>query len=154
MGHRDMLVRSAQSADFEALYSLGKNTPEFRVSATEAFMDPEEFRWSMTDPYGAFLVAEINGKIVGFIYASGAEDMERPYPEKAVCLTYLCVDPGFRKQGIAQKLYDTCVEKLKSMGMTNIYGLVNAESDGAIVGFMTKNGFTKGHKFIWMDKKL
>lgn len=147
-------LKKASEEDFEVLYELGKNTPEFKVSASEEFMHPEEFRWSIADPNGVFLVADLDGKIIGFIYASAAEDMSHPYPEKWVCLTYLVVNPAFRERGVATMLYDECAKRLKEMGLTHLYGLVNAESDGAIVEFMKKQGFREGHKLIWMDKKI
>ncbi|KKQ34011.1 MAG: hypothetical protein US50_C0065G0002 [Candidatus Nomurabacteria bacterium GW2011_GWB1_37_5] len=146
-------IRKATEADFEKLYELGKNTTELRVSASEEFMHPDEFKWSIKDTNGVFLLAENEGKVISFIYASGAEDMANPYPEKWVCLTYLAVDPVWRQKGVATLLYEECVGQLKQMGLTNLYGLVNAES-GSILEFMKKHGFAEGHKFIWMDKKL
>ncbi len=146
-------IREAKETDFEELYALGKNTPEFRVSATEEFMHPEEFRWSLTDASGVFLVAEVGEELVGFIFAN-SEDLGRPYPEKYSCLVYLVVVPEFQKQGIAKMLYDECVKRLKTKGITHMYGLASAESNGAIIAFMKNQGFAKGHTYTWMDKKL
>ena len=53
-----MLIRPASPDDFEVLYSIGKNTPELKVSVTEEFMDRDEFRWSIQNPNGIFLLAE------------------------------------------------------------------------------------------------
>ena len=39
-----MIIRKAILDDFDQLYSLGLNTPELKVSSTEDFMDPEEFK--------------------------------------------------------------------------------------------------------------
>ncbi len=104
-----------------------------KVSATEDFMDPDEFKWSITNPDGIFLVAENRIKKIGFIYAN-AKDIERPFEHKYACQVYLVVIPEFRKQGIAQKLYSECETRLKKLGVTNIYGWANAESNGEIVG--------------------
>lgn len=149
----NIIIRYPQDSDFEILYALGKNTPELRVSVTEEFMSEDEFKWTMHNEKGVFLLAEQGEKIIGFIYAS-FKDMERPYAEKWGCLVYITVLPVFRKQGVANMLYQACTEKLKSLGATNIYCWANIESDGSVVGFMKKQGFLEGHKYMWMDRKL
>jgi len=146
-------IRAASLDDFEALYSIGKNTPELQVSATEEFMDADEFRWSITNPGGVFLLAEENRKIAGFVYAD-AKDVERPFEQRYACLVYLAVVPEFRKQGIAKSLYAECERRLKLQGITHLYGWANAEGTSQIIEFMKKHGFAEGHRYVWMDKKI
>jgi len=74
--------------------------------------------------------------------------------KKWACLTYLVTKPEYRKIGIAQKLYDRCLKELKVLGITNLYVWANCESDRSIIYFMKKNGFSEGHKYVWMDKKI
>lgn len=148
-----MNLRPASLDDFVQLYSLGRKTPELRVSTNEEFMDADEFKWSITNPNGAFLVAEENQKIIAFIYAN-AQDIERPFEHKYACLVYLVTAPEFRGKGIAQKLYLACEKKLQELGINYIYGWANLEGDGTIINFMKKQGFAAGHKYLWMDKKI
>jgi len=148
-----MHIRVASLDDFEALYSIGRNTPELQVSASEEFMDADEFRWSITNPQGVFLLAEENRKIAGFVYAN-AKDVERPFNHKYACLVYLAVVPEFRKQGIASSLYLECEKKLKLQGITHLYGWANAKGESQIIDFMKKQGFAEGHRYVWMDKKI
>lgn len=148
-----MNIRKASLNDFEELYKIGKSTPELKVSATEEFMDADEFKWSITNPNGVFLLAEKEKKVAGFIYAN-AKDIERPFEHRYACLVYLVVIPEFRRMGIATKLYSECIKVLEKMGVTNLYGWANAEGDGEIIDFMKKQGFAKGHKYVWMDKRL
>lgn len=148
-----MNIRPATPEDFSALYTIGTNTPELQVSATEVFMDDDEFMWSLTNPKGVFLVAEVNNRPIGFIYAS-ATDMERPFAHKYACLVYLVVIPEYRRKGVAQKLYLACETALQTLGITNIYVWANNESNGEIISFMKKNNFTEGHTYTWMDKKI
>ncbi|MEK7672771.1 MAG: GNAT family N-acetyltransferase [Patescibacteria group bacterium] len=149
-----MNIRPATLADFEELYSLGKATPELKVSATEDFMEPDEFKWAITNPNGVFILAETENQKVGFIYAN-AKDLEEPFEKnKCACLVYIAVKPEFRHHGIAKKLYLECEKKLKEFGISNIYTWANTESDGAIIEFMKKNGYNTGHKYVWMDKKI
>jgi GNAT superfamily N-acetyltransferase len=149
-----MNIRPATEQDFNELYEIGSETPELRVSATESFMDADEFKWAITEYKDAvFLVAEQENNIIGFIYAN-AKDLDKPVKNKYACLIYMTVLPKFRNQGVAKKLYAACKTKLQHMGITHLYGWANAESDGAIVSFLEKEGFAKGHKYIWMDKEL
>ena len=147
-----MNIRPASADDFAELYQIGKNTPELRVSATEEFMDADEFKWSITNPHGVFLVAEDKSKKIGFIYAN-TRDMERPFEHKYACLVYLVVIPEFRRQGVAQKLHSECEKRLKKFGVTNIFCWANTEANGEIIKFMKRQGFAEGHKYLWMDKR-
>lgn len=148
-----MNIRLANESDFPTLYELGKNTSEFRVSAKEVFMDADEFKFGITDPNSVFLVSEQEGVITGFIYAS-LIDHDKPLEKQSACLIYITVLPAFRKQGIAQQLYQACETNLKERGVSGIYSWANIESDGAIVEFLEKEGFAKGHTYVWMDKEI
>ena len=90
---------------------------------------------------------------IGFIYAN-RQDLEQAHRVKWACIVYVVIKPEFRKMGIAQKLYDACVTELKNNGISNLYVWANSETDGGVVGFMNKNGFSAGHKYLWMDKKI
>lgn len=148
-----MNIRLATLDDFEALYELGKNTPEFTVSKEDTFMDSEEFKYALTDPSCVFLLAEIENRPIGFIYANMI-DYHKPLLVQDACLVYLTIIPEFRRAGLAKQLYDTCVDYLKKKGATGIYGWANTESDGAIINFLEREGFDKGHTYTWMDKKF
>lgn len=146
-----MTIRPATKEDFPVLYEIGKMTPEFQVSVREVFMDADEFEYGISDPYSVFLVAEENSRIIGFIYA-GELHYEKPLKKRSACLIYITVLPEFRNQGIAKKLYTNCEDTLRSRGVSGMYSWANTESD--IVPFMQKQGFLKGHQYVWMDKEL
>lgn len=148
-----MIIRTASLSDFEELYSIGKSTPEFNVSATEEFMDAEEFKWSIQNPHGIFLLAEENKRVTGFVYAN-ANDLERPFDNRYACLVYLVVVPEFRRKGIAKQLYIECERRLKEKGITRLYSWAYAEGDGQIIELMKKQGFAEGHQYMWMDKRI
>ncbi|MBI4147126.1 GNAT family N-acetyltransferase [Candidatus Woesearchaeota archaeon] len=151
-----MLIRAASLDDFEVLDIIGINTPELKVSATEEFMDRDEFRWSIQNPNGIFLLAEeqVNKKIVGFVYVNAKDTLERPLENKYACLVWGVVVPEFRQQGIAKQLYAECEIKLKEKGITNLYCWAHAEGESKIIDFMKRQGFTEGHRYVWMDKKI
>lgn len=145
-------IRLASLEDLPALYEIGKNTIELKVSSTEEFMSMDELKWSIENPENIFLIAENNNRAVGFIYAN-SKDKDKPFKDRYACLVYLAVIPEFRRTGIAEKLYSQCEIKLKEIGINFIYGWANADSK-QIIKFMKKHGFSEGHKYIWMDKKL
>ena len=149
----EIKTRRAEVKDFDALYELGCQTPEFKVSSDNEFMEPEEFVAAIENPSGTLLLAEVDGKITGFIYAN-RQDLEQAHRTKWACIVYVVIKPEFRKVGIAQKLYDACMMELKNHGISNVYAWANSESDGSILKFMEKNGFSEGHKYVWMDKKI
>ncbi len=148
-----MKIREATMADFEELYAISANTPEFVVSATEPFMDKDDFKLRINNPKHVFLLAEKNKKIVGFICIN-AKDINSSIENKYACIVYVMVLPEFRKNGVAQMLYLESEKILKNMGITNIYSWANSEGDGGIINFFKKNGLVEGHKYVWMDKKL
>jgi GNAT superfamily N-acetyltransferase len=147
-------VRPAELGDFESAYALGKRTPELRVAGNQDFMDPEEFRWCMTDKkHSVFFVAQHTGtrEIIGFVYAT-SNDMERPYPGKWACLVYMAVDERARREGLGTSLYESCLNSLRMMGCQFVYGWASA--GGQIVRFMEDKGFHIGQKYVWVHKEL
>ncbi len=153
-GENDKIyLRTATSADFERLYALGKSTPEFQVSSSGEFMEPDEFRSAIANAEGVMLLAESGSDIAGFIYASW-RDVERGPETRWACLVYLVVKGDYRHRGLAQRLYDACIEDLKKHGVNRLYGWAHAGGDGAIIAFLKKQGFQEGHKYVWMQKEL
>lgn len=148
-----MNVRLATKEDFPVLYELGKSTKEFQVSAKEVFMDAGEFAFGIEDSHSVFLVAEENDNIIGFIYASDL-DHDKHLEKRSACLIYITVIPEFRGKGIAKTLYQRCELILKERGISGIYSWANNEGDGSIIEFLEKEGFFKGHTYVWMDKEI
>src|SRR3990167_7987834 len=61
-------IRRMIPKDVEEVYNMGKNTPEFAVSDTSSFWEKIELeRWTRENLDDVLLVAEMNGKIVGFV---------------------------------------------------------------------------------------
>jgi len=66
-----MRIQAAHAEDLKTLYELGLATPEFRVSSNGAFMEEDEFLSAIENPDGTFLLAETEGVVAGFLYATG-----------------------------------------------------------------------------------
>jgi len=147
-----MAVRLATNADLPKLYQLGLATPEIQVSATEPFMDEDEFLGALKKKENFFVLWEEMGEIVGFIMAD-TRDQDIGYHNKYGCIIYVVVKPEFRGKGVAKKLYAETERIMKERGMTNLYCWASMESP-EIQKFMKKQGFAEGHRYVWMDKKL
>ncbi len=87
-----MIIGRPSLNNFFELYKIEKETKELRVSAVEEFMDPDKFRFCITNRNGVFLIAEEENKIAGFIY-SDAKDANEQFEHKYACLIYIAVVP-------------------------------------------------------------
>lgn len=114
-------------------------------------MDEDEFLASLDKPENFFLIAELEGQIAGFLMAN-TRDQDVAYANRYACIVYLVVKSAYRGHGYAKELYLKAEQMLRERGMTHLYCWANLES--GIIPFLEKQGFTKGHQYIWMDKKL
>lgn len=144
-------IRKAMPEDFDALYRLGLETPEFAASQDGAFMLPEEFRAALGNPDGVMLLAGRDDEVAGFVYAN-CRDPETPPDGRIACLVYLVVRPRHRGQGIARQLHDACLDVLRARGMTYVYGWARSGAD--IVGVMRHLGYRSGHEYTFVEKSL
>jgi predicted N-acetyltransferase YhbS len=149
---KDLTIRPATKEDFEALYALGRATPEIQASAQNEFMGPDEFLTAIQNPQGVFLVAKLDQKSVGFIYF----DCEswKGGATRWASLVYVAVAPEHRHAGVAQALYDRGLAELIKRGVQKLYSWAYAEGDQGIIKFFKKQGLVEGHKYVWMDKDL
>lgn len=132
----------------------------------------EEFRHRIENTLKKYpyLVAEQNGKIQGYAYAG-------PFAKRAAygwsCELSVYLDQYARKCGIGRKLYESLEERLKEMGMLNLYACIAypEEEDEYLtknsvrfhehLGFKEVGRFHKcGYKFnrwydmVWMEKLI
>ena len=110
------------------------------------------------DPEGA-LVAEANGRVVGFLQA-----MYRKYPMGTLgtdpntgWITIFFVDPDFRRQGIATRLLETGLDFLRSKGrkvvMCNGYAPYYI-FPGVDVEYEAANAFLQQHGFAVLSEPV
>lgn len=147
-----MKIRKATLEDFKQLYALASHIPELRVVPRHHFMSKDEFKNCITNRNGVLLVAQEKQQIIGLCYAS-LSNFERNWKKRWACLVYVAVHPKHRGQGIATKLYNECIRKLKKKEVSNVYGWVNKKSK-AEIGFLKKHGFELGNEFVWNEKKI
>jgi len=90
----------------------------------------------------ASLVAEADGKVVGFILGD-ASGYEYSVPENIGWIDTIGVDPAYQGQGIAQMLMKEMIANLKKVGVDTVYTMVNWP-DWDLLKFFHAFGFRKG----------
>ncbi len=79
-----------------------------------------------TNPYNinTSLVAEVDGKIVGFIMGD-VYFGEFGIPETSATIDTIGVHPDFQNRGVAHDLMDQFLTNMKAVGVKKVYTLVN-----------------------------
>ncbi len=162
----DIDIRVATVSDAPAL--LGIYAPyvadtaitfEYEVPSLGAFSQ----RIATTLDRYPYLVAETDGRVVGYAYA-GAFKGRPAYDWSAEATVY--VDTGCHGRGIGSALYRKLEALLKRQGVRNLYACITypnipSEAFHERLGFSTVGRFSQcGYKFgkwrdmIWMEKMI
>lgn len=88
------------------------------------------------------LVAELDGKVVGFIIGD-AKGWEFGAPENAGWIDTIGVDPDFQRIGIAKILFTEMIKNLKEAGVDTVHTFVTWR-DWSLLTFFDEMGFEKG----------
>ena len=161
----ELIIRSANENDAEAVRRIYEpcilNTAvtfEYDVPTVDDFAE----RISSTLKKYPYLIAEQDGKAIGYAYA-GPFHTRAAFAWAAEWSVY--IDCNARRMGIGQKLYTVIEEKLKAMGIVNLYASIayTENNDSYLtkdsIEFHKSLGFTKtahfnkcGYKFNrWYD---
>lgn len=109
-----------------------------------------ESRITNHEPQPLARVAEVNGRVVGFMIGEIRSWEFRQPPTGWI--TALAIDPNVRRQGIARRLLAEVLDYFRERGLENVRTMV-AWADGEVLSFFTAMGFDRG-PFIELEKKL
>ncbi|XME01001.1 N-acetyltransferase family protein [Lachnospiraceae bacterium C1.1] len=166
-----MNIRSAALSDTERLLEIyAYYVKETAISFEYDVPSIEEFKDRISERLGKYpyLVAEDNGKIVGYSYAS-------PFVGRTAynhcCEMTIYLDHELSGHGYGRALYEEMEKELKAMGIINLYSCIgdpivedeyltkNSENFHRHMGYEKVGDFHKcGYKFgrwynmIWMEK--
>jgi ribosomal protein S18 acetylase RimI-like enzyme len=98
------------------------------------------------------LVAELNGKVIGFIVGE-VSGWEFGIPETVGWISTIGVDPDYQHKGVARKLSQEFIKNVKAIGVSVVYTLVNW-SDWDLLKFFRAMGFTRGGEMINLELKI
>lgn len=138
MALADVKIRPVDYRDVEDIVkieklTLGKVRPDYWTMKIEL----SEQRSPMSS-----LVAEVEGKVVGFIIGD-ASGWEYGVPEHVGWIDTIGVHPDYRRRGIATLLFQELVKNLQKIGVDTIYTFVEWRS-WDLLRFFARMGFEKG----------
>ena len=134
--------------------SFERVPPSDREMAERITVATSEWEW---------LVAEIDGRMVGYAYA-GRHRGREAYRYSVETSVY--VDPGFRRCGIARSLYVELFERLGTRGYASAYAGIAVPNDASVafheslgfeaVGIFPRVGrkFDAWHDVLWMYRNV
>jgi len=99
-------------------------------------------RQAESRPPDASLVAEIDGKVAGFILGE-VSGWEFKVPNNIGWIDTIGIDPDYQNRGIAKVLAIALVTNLRNHGVDTIYTLVNW-NDWDLLQFFHAMGFSRG----------
>lgn len=132
------VIRSMREDDLDSIAEIDRLVlGEKRVDYWQGKIDMEGKRSPLPS-----LVAEIDGKVVGFILGD-ASGWEYGVPENIGWIETLGIDPSYQKKGIAKMLMREMLNYMKKVGVDKVYTLVSWR-DSEFLQFFDAMGFRKG----------
>jgi len=145
--HKAIHIRSLEKEDLPSIVSMeergtGVVRPDFwqkRIEISEAIR-----------PHWASLVAEVDGRVVGFILGRAGE-LEFGLPGTIAWIEIIGVDPPYHRQGIARALIERFSTSAEDHGIKTIFTLVDS-GNAEMKGFFARLGFAQG-KMLHFEKE-
>lgn len=146
---QDINVRVIRKEDFEALVDIDAQV--FGARRPEYYERKIHTALNKTGRVVTSLVAEVGGKIVGFIMGEVFLG-EFGIPESTATIDTLGVHPEFQRRGIADKLMQEFLSNLKAADVKTVQTRINW-NDWGLLRFFEKMGFSPA-KVINLELKL
>ena len=161
----DMQIRFATVADTDALLKIYSQYIDTTITFEYVLPGPQEFaeRIRSIGAFYPYLVAEEDGRIVGYAYSSRAFE-RAAYSWCADLSIYL--DRNYRSHGLGRTLYELLFKISQLQGLNLVFGVVTGTNAPSIafhkalgfkvVGDFPQNGF-KNHAWLnvlWLAKEL
>ncbi len=152
-------VRLGRATDLPAVGDLWAELIDFHITRDRRFLTARNARESfvrhlsgtiLRSPDHAVFVAEVDGRIAGFLVAKveyGGPIFLNP---NFGYITDACVDEAFRRQGIGHHLFGAAKSWFRARGLTNIRVSVATENPVAC-SFWRDLGFRPFMERLWYD---
>ena len=134
----ERIMRVLKKGELEGIVAIdtkitNQNRREYYARKIDTITDPER-------SINTSIVAELDGKVVGFIMGD-VYFGEFGIPETSATIDTLGVDPSIQNKGLASELLDQFMMNMKAAGVNKVYTLVNWD-DFALEKFFSR------HKFV------
>lgn len=159
----NLLIRPVQSTDLPVIHAIYSHNVLHGTASWELTPpDEAEMRSRMQgllDKGFPYFVAEIEGKLVGYSYASSY----RPRPGYRFTVeNSIYVDGNYQRRGIARKLMTTLIDRCTAQGYRQMIAIIGDSENGASIELHRALGFVHigtmpgiGFKFgRWLDSVL
>ena len=141
-------LRNLDKADLPSIINIedrvtGVSRPDYwekRIEISEAIR-----------PHWASLVAELDNRVVGFIFGRTGE-LEFGLPGTVAWIEIIGVDPAYRGHGIGRTLIERLAASAEDHGIRTIFTLVD-NSNSEMERFFTRLGFAQG-KMLHFQKEI
>jgi len=140
-------IRQLRASDALEVYHILETTEELHVCGL-TYSEKAVRNWHVTRAEDIILIAEIEGKVLGFI----SSKLNDPEPQCA-CIDNIAVKPEYRGRRIGQRLLNQCISLLKARGVFFIHLLVGSDFPRSI-NFWEKNNFKGKQNMLWMYKEI
>ena len=98
------------------------------------------------------LVAELEGKVIGFILGE-VSGWQFGVPDTIGWINTIGVDPAYQHRGVAKRLGEEFIKNVKAIGVSLVYTLVNW-NDWDLLKFFRAMGFARGGDMINLELKI
>lgn len=136
----DTIVRCMTIEDYEQVYALWRNIKGFAIRSKDDSKTGVE-RFLKRNP-DTSVVAVRDKKVVGAILCG--------HDGRRGCLYHVCVDPGYRKQGIGSAMVEYVMKALKEADISSVSLIAFAENDLGNA-FWQKIGWTRRNDLNYYD---
>ena len=146
-------IRQMEIDDLSYVYHLGEplfTSEEFPILYRT--WDQYEVTDYFTSDPDYCLVAEAEGKIVGFIIGTTIEKEGTAW-KKYGYLSWIGVDEPFQRTNLGYRLYRNLEQRLRKHGVRMIIADTDAENEAAIA-FFKSVGFSMSSQHVWLAKTL
>jgi ribosomal protein S18 acetylase RimI-like enzyme len=144
-------VRPMTLDDLGSVWRLGKILFTGEISYSRRLWTEDELLARFVDNPDLCLVAEYNGRAVGFIIGGVLKRSGSSW--STGYFLWIGVSKRFQKKGVALRLYRELERKLKDRGARDVIAEVETRNFKAI-DFMRRTGFREDHTVSFLKKRL
>jgi len=149
----EVIIRQMEIDDISDVYHLGEvlfTSEEFPILYRT--WDPYEVTDYFSSDPDYCLVAEVSGKVGGFILANTIIKEATAWKRYGY-LSWIGVDEAFQRTGLGLRLYRELEERFRKEGVRMIIADTETENEEAIAFFKTL-GFSLARRHVWLAKTL
>ena len=149
----EVTIRQMEIDDIGSVYHLGEKlftSEEFPILYRT--WDPYEVTDYFTSDPDYCLVAEVQGRVAGFVLANTIEKEGTAWKRYGY-VSWIGVEDAFQRNNLGRRLYKKLEERLHDDGVRMVIADTEADNEGAIA-FFKMLGFSLRGEHVWLTKTL